>query len=195
MNENSKIIANPSMLQIGFSSFGMLFFSTIAYFLYDSEWVIHNQNDYIMIGILDALFCIFALVSLYMLLSSKKIELTNDTLLISYPFIFRTKIILFNDVCKVIEDNYNAEFSNKLRNFEAYKGRKITIELFESKKVVITSLEVTNYNLLASNLKNITSSYFKLRFENKNIKNTKGYGWLIFIIILTLGLIISLINK
>lgn len=195
MDENNKIIANPSILQIGFSFFGMLFSSTFAYLMYNSKWVIHNQTDYVMLSIFNAIFCLFALACLYMLLSSKKIELTNKTLSISYPYIFRKKIIDFNDICKVVEDNYNMESSHDFRKIEIYKGRKITLELFESKKIVITSFEITNYNVLANNLKNITKTYFKLRIENQNLKNIQGYGWLIFIAILTLGLLISVITE
>ncbi|MGA9637299.1 hypothetical protein [Flavobacterium sp.] len=104
-------------------------------------------------------------------------------------------MIDFNDISKVVESNYKVESSHNTSTFEVYKGRKITIEFFESKKLEITSLEITNYNLLAINLKNITKSYFKLRTENNNHKNASGYGWLIFIVFLTLGLVISLITK
>ncbi|MCC9070507.1 hypothetical protein LNQ49_02695 [Flavobacterium sp. F-65] len=195
MDENNRIIANPSTLQIGFSIFGMFFFSTIAYFIYDSEWIIDEESDNTLIWILISLFCFFALASFYMLLSSKRVELTAETLSITYPYIFQTKIIDFDDVRKVTEGNYNVQSSQDFRKVEIYNGRKITLELFESKKIVITSFEVTNYNLLASNLKNITRSYFKLRIENQNSKSTQGYGWLIFIVILTLGLLISVIGK
>ena len=195
MDEDHRITANPSALQIGFSIFGILFFSTIAFYIYDSEWIIDDETDNMMIWILISLFCFLAIACLYMLLVSKKVELTNETLSISYPYIFQTKTIDFDDVRKVTEENYKAQSSHDFRKIEIYNGRKITLEFFESKKIVITSFEVTNYNSLANNLKNITKTYFKLRIENQNMKSTQGYGWLIFIVILTLGLLISVIEK
>lgn len=195
MIENNKIIGYPSVLQIGFSFFGMLFSSAIAYLIYNSKSKINNQNDNIIIWILISIFCVFSLASLYMLLSSKKVELTNETLSISYPYIFRTKKIDFNEVVKVVESNYKVESSHNFSTFDIYNGQKITIEFSQSKKIEITSLEVSNYNLLATNLKNITKPYFKLRIENRNLRNTSGFGWLIFIALLTLGLVISLIKE
>jgi hypothetical protein len=195
MSENTKIIGNPSLLQIGFSLSGILFFSSITFYIYDSEWIIKEKSDSIMMWILVGLFGAFALVSLFMLLNSKKVILTNDTLTISYPLLFYIKNIDFNDVNKVREDNYNVKSSHDFSTIEVYNGKKIIIELFESKKIEITSFEVTNYKNLAKNLKNVTKSYYKLNIENDSLKNTQGYGWLIFIIILTFGLIIAIIRK
>jgi hypothetical protein len=195
MSENTKIIANPSLLQIGFSLSGILFFSSITFYIYDSEWIIKEKSDSIMMWILVGLFGAFALVSLFMLLNSKKVILTNETLTISYPLLFYIKNIDFNDVNKVREDNYNVKSSHDFSTIEVYNGKKIILELFESKKIEITSFEVTNYKNLAKNLTNITKSYYKINLENDSLKNTQGYGWLIFIIILTFGLIIAIIRK
>lgn len=195
MSEDIKIIANPSLLQIGFSLSGILFFSSITFYIYDSEWIIKEKSDSIMMWILAGLFGAFALVSLFMLLNSKKVILTNETLTISYPLLFYVKNIDFNDVNKVSEDNYNVKSSHDFSTIEVYNGKKIILELFESKKIEITSFEVTNYKNLAKNLKNITKSYYKINLENDSLKNTQGYGWLISIIILTFGLIIAIIRK
>jgi hypothetical protein len=195
MSENTKIIGNPSLLQIGFSLSGILFFSSITFYIYDSEWIIKEKSDSIMMWILVGLFGAFALVSLFMLLNSKKVILTNETLTISYPLLFYIKNIDFNDVNKVREDNYNVKSSHDFSTIEVYNGKKIILELFESKKIEITSFEVTNYKNLAKNLTNITKSYYKINLENDSLKNTQGYGWLIFIIILTFGLIIAIIRK
>jgi hypothetical protein len=195
MSENIKIIANPSLLQIGFSLSGILFFSSITFLIYDAEWEINEKSDSIMMWIILVLFGAFALASLFMLLKSKKVILTNETLTISYPLLFYIKKIDFNEVNKVREDNYNFKTSHDFSTIEVYNGKKITLELFESKKIVIISFEVTNYKNLSKNLRNITKSYYKMNIEKDTLKNTQGYGWLIFILILTFGLIISLIRK
>jgi len=192
---NNKIIANPSLLQIGFSIFGMLFFFSAAYLVYNPEVESYQKTDYRAMWVIISLFCFFAIGCLYMLLSSKKVELTDEFLSIEYPLLFKAKKVSLDDIKKVTESNYNVQSSHDFKTIEVYNGRQIKIEFFELKKLTITSFEVTNYKILAQNLKNVTKSYFKLHTENKNIKNSQGYGWLIFIIVLTVGLIISLIQK
>lgn len=195
MNEKDKIIANPSDLQIGSSIFFTFIYLIIAYYTYNAEWENNKQSDNTIILIVTIIICLFAVGSLYMLLSSKKVELTNEKLTISYPYIFRIKEIDINDIRKVKEDDYTMIYVQNYTKKDIYKGKKITLEFFESKKIVITSYEVTNYDLLASNLKNITKSYFKLKIENQNIKNSQNYGCIIFTVILILTIIIFAIEK
>ena len=195
MRGKMKIVANPSLLQVGFCMSGILFFSSIAFYIYNSEWILDDNSDKILIWILLSLFIFFALGSLYMLLNSKKVILTGETLTISYPLLFYKKNIDFDNVNKVREDNYKVKSSHNFSTIEVYNGKKTIVELFDSKKIVISSFEVTNYKNLAKNLRNITKSYYKINLEDDTIKNTQGYGWLVFILILTFGLIISIIQK
>ena len=192
---NNKIIANPSFLQIGFSIFGMLFFLSSAYLVYNPEVESYQKGDYLGMWIIISLFCFFALGCLYMLLCSKKVELTNEFLSIEYPLLFKTKKVSLDDIKKVSEGNHQINSSHDFSRIEVYNGKKITVDFFELKKITITSFEVSNYEILAQNLKNVTKSYFKLHTGNKSIKSYQGYGWLIFIIILTVGLVFSLIQK
>ena len=189
------IIGNPSLLQIGFSIMGFLFPSSIIFLICGSEWITNNDTETNLIWIIVFLFAFFAFGSLYMLFSSKRVTLTNTILTISYPLIFYKRNIDFEDVYKVRESKYSVQGSRDFSTFDIYSGNKIIIELYNSKKIVITSMEITNYTILAKNLKNITTSYFKLKSDSKNVKNTQGYGWLIFIIVLTFFLIFSLIQK
>lgn len=189
------IIGNPSLLQIGFSIMGFLFPSSIIFLICGSEWITNNDTETNLICIIVFLFAFFAFGSLYMLFSSKRVTLTNTILTISYPLIFYKRNIAFEDVYKVRESKYSVQGSRDFSTFDIYSGNKIIIELYNSKKIVITSMEITNYTILAKNLKNITTSYFKLKSDSKNVKNTQGYGWLIFIIVLTFFLIFSLIQK
>lgn len=189
------IIGNPSLLQIGFSIMGFLFPSTIIFLICSSEWKTHNDTETNLIWIMVFLFAFFALGSLFMLFSSKKVTLTNTILTISYPLIFYKRNIDFDDVYKVKETKYNIEGSRDFSTFDIYSGNKIIIELYNSKKIIVTSMEITNYTILAKNLKNITTSYFKLKRDSTNFKNSQGYGWLIFIIVLTFSLLFSLIQK
>ena len=192
---NNKIIANPSFLQIGFSIFGMLFFLSLAYLAYNSEVESYQKADYGAMRVIVSLFCFFAFGCLYMLLCSKKVEMTNEFLSIEYPLLFKTKKVSLDDIKKVSEGNHQINSSHDSSRIEVYNGRQITVEFFELKKITISSFEVSNYEILAQNLKNVTKSYFKLHTGNKSIKSYQGYGWLIFIIILTVGLVFSLIQK
>lgn len=189
------MIGNPSLLQIGFSIMGFLFPSSIIFLICGSEWITNNDSETNFIWIIVFLFAFFACGSLYMLFSSKRVTLTNTILTISYPLIFYKRNIDFEDVYKVRESKYNIQGSRGFSTFDIYSGNKIIIELYHSKKIVITSLEITNYTILAKNLKNITTSYFKLKSDFTTFKNTQGYGWLIFIIVLTFYLIFSLLQK
>ncbi len=165
MNSSNKIISNPSFLQIGVSVFSILFFSSLAYLMYDPKWDLKDNTDVIAMWIIIALFALFILGSFYMLFLSKKIELTNDYLLIEYPLLFHSKKFVLDDVKKVFEGDYNIKSSHNSRLFDVYNGKQITIEMFETKKIIITSFEVTNYKVLAKNLKNVTKSYFKLHID------------------------------
>lgn len=162
MNENTKITANPSLLQIGYSLCGILFFSSITYYIYDSEWRMKESSDSIMMWILISLFGLFVLINLYLLLNSKKVILTNESLIISYPFLFYRKNIDLNTISTVKEDDYIIRLSRNSSIIEIFNGKKTILKLYESKKIIITSFEVTNYKNLAENLRNITSSYFKI---------------------------------
>lgn len=189
------IIGNPSLLQIGFSIMGFLFTSSIIFLICSTDWITHNDTETNVIWIIVFLFAFLALGSLFMLFSSKKVILTNTTLTISYPLIFYKRNINFDDVYKVTETKYNIQGSRDFSTYDIYNGNKIIIELYNSKKTIVTSMEITNYTILAKNLKNITTSYFKLKSDYTNFKNSQGYGWLIFIIVLTFSLLFSLIQK
>ncbi|KIO54256.1 hypothetical protein [Flavobacterium hibernum] len=189
------IIGNPSLLQIGFSIMGFLFPSSIIFLICSSDWITRNDTETNLIWIIVSIFAFFALGSLFMLFSSKKVTLTNTELTISYPLIFYKRNIDFDDVYKVRETKYNIQGSQNFSTYDIYNGNKIIIELYNSKKIIVTSMEITNYTILAKNLKNITTSYFKLKSNYTNLKNSQGYGWLIFIIVLTFSLLFSLIQK
>ncbi len=191
MNENLKIEANLGLIQFIILLLGIIFFSSMAIFIYDSEWIIKKESDIIAMWVFVLVFCGFALWSLFVLLNSKKVILTNDLLTIYYPLIFRKKEINFTDIHKVKEDNYRI-YRPRLPVFGhrifaspiiMYVGKQTTIELYESKKIVITSFEITNYDDLARNLKNITSTYFKLKIEDK-LSKKNNLGFPLFIIII-----------
>lgn len=193
MNEPIKIVANPSLRQIGFSFTGILFFSSITFHVYHYHETLNKTSAYILFFVLLLFFGFCALWSLYVFLTSKKIILTDTSLTIAYPLLFRNKNIDFTEVKKVREDNYSESSYNHGSTSEFYKGKKTTIELFESKNIVITSFEIINYETLSKNLRNINKSYFKLNVEKVSKIDTQGYAVLIFVVIVTYCLFMAII--
>ncbi|MFB9076547.1 EbsA family protein [Flavobacterium procerum] len=200
MQDDIKIIANPSLFQVAIGLIAILFSGSFVFMIYAGGGLNGNDDTIILASkIMISLFCCFALLGLYLLLVTKKIILTNDQLIIRYPLLFKTKEIDIEEIKKVRIEKYNIKHSRNFSENEIYTGTKIVIEFFELKKIAITSLEVSNYKNLAHNLKNSTNSYFRIRaYEgNKNYGETKfiAYTWLVFCLLLTFGLIIALINK
>lgn len=192
VNEDHKIISVPSLLQIGYYLFGILFSLGLTYLLYISKSNPNEGQNEVVKGVIVFIFLSMALACTYMLLRSKKIVLTNKNLILSYPLLFYSKKIEFKNIKKVTEDNYKIESSHNFSQIDIYSGLKITIEFFDSKKIVINSMEITNYNLMSKNLKNTTRPYFKIVLQDKSQKNFQGYGYLLILVILTSGLLISL---
>ncbi len=199
MQYDNKIIANPSLFQVALGIIGILFSTSIAFLIHTNGVSDNDDTNRMASKIIISIFCCFALLCLYLLLVTKKIILTNDQLIIKYPLLFTTKKIDIEEIKKVRIEKYDIKHSQNFSETEIYKGTKIIVEFFELKKIVITSLEVSNYKNLAHNLKNTTNSYFKIRAceGNKNYNETKftAYLWLIFSILLTFGLILALIDK
>lgn len=199
MLHDNKIIANPSLFQVALGLISILFSGSFAFFIYTSAVEGNDDATRIALNIIITFFCCFALLSLYLLLVTKKIILTNNQLVIRYPLLFTTKKIDIEEIKKVRIEKYNINHSQNFSESEIYTGTKIIIEFFELKKVVITSLEVSNYKNLVHNLKNVTNSYFKIRAsdDNNKLSETKfaAYLWLVFAILVTFGLIIALIDK
>ena len=193
MSENQVIVANPSLRQIGFSFTGILFFSSITFHVYHYHETLNKASAYILFFVLLLFFGFCALWSLYVFLTSKKIILTNTSLTIAYPLLFRNKTIDFTEVKKVREDIYSESSYNHGSTSEFYKGKKTTIELFESKNIVITTFEIINYETLAKNLRNINKSYFKLNVDNVSKVDTQGYAVLIFVVVVTYCLLMAII--
>lgn len=200
MSENTKIIASPSLIQIAFGIISTLFPSGFVYLIYSSEIVGNDQTTKILYHLTAGFFILAAILSfIYMIVLSKKITLTNDLLEIYYPILFHTKKIYFEEIKKVSIKKYNIKSSHDFSTNEIYSGTKIVMELYESKNIEITSFEVSNYKNLAENLKNVTTSYFKIRIDqhNKTLNDTKiiVYFWLFLACVLTFGLFISVFKN
>lgn len=190
------IVGNPNLLLIGLGIFTLLLSVTIAYFTFNINYFIHYSTENIFVWVFALSILLFAALSIYMILTVKKVILTHTGLKISYPLLFSSRDIHFDDVCNVYDQDYDIKSSHNFKKYDIYKGKKTIIELYDAKNIVITSLEITNYAILAQNLKNITKPYFKIKAHYyDNIVNTQRYGWFVFWVFFIYFLIAYIIYK
>ena len=194
--DDTTIVGNPNLLLLGLGIFAFLLSITIAYFAFNPKYFTEINVENSLVWVFAGFIALFAFLSIYLVLTLKKVTLTNTGLNISYPFLNSSTDIIFDDVCKVYDQDYNIKGSHNYRLYDIYKGKKTIIEIYDAKNIVITSLEVTNYAILAQNLKNITKSYFKVKTHYyENIVNTQRYGWFVFWVFFIYFLIAYIIYK
>lgn len=194
--EEATIVGNPNLFLLAMGIFTFLLSATIAYYTFNPKYFIAVNVENIFVWVFAGLIALFAFLSIYMIFTLKKVTLTNTGLNVSYPFLKSSRDISFDDVCKVYDQGYDIKGSHNYRLYDIYKGKKTIIEIYDAKNIVITSLEVTNYAILAQNLKNITKSYFKIKTHYyDNIINTQRYGWFVFWVFFIYFLIAYIIYK
>lgn len=161
--EEVTITAKPSLFLVCVGFFGIILSLFIGFYTFNYNYFTAVNPENILIWIFSLLLVSFALLSLISILKTKKIVLTNTSLIVSTPFMFLERTISFDDVHKVYDQDYEIKRSENFRLKTIYSGKKTIIEFYDNKKLIITSLEVNNYAILSQNLKNITKSYFKIK--------------------------------
>lgn len=162
-NEDEIVVANPNSFLVVFGIFCAFLSAIIGYYTFNYKYFTEVNAESILIWIFAILLIFFAVLSIISIFSTKKVILTNTSLTISNPLLRATREIFFEDVYKVYDQDYLIQRSENFKLKTIYSGKKTIIELYDSEKIIITSLEVTNYPILAQNLKNITKSYFKIK--------------------------------
>lgn len=193
--DTTKIVGNPNLFLLGVAIWGFLFSVTLAYYTFNPKYFTAFTLENVFIWIYASLIVLFAILCVYSILTLKKVTLTNTSLTIEYPLLFSSRDISFDDVCKVYDQDYEIKGSRNYRLYNVYEGKKTIIELYEAGKISITSLEVTNYDVLAENLKNTTKSYFKIKTYHTDVINTQRYRWFVTIIVFIFFLAVYIIQK
>ncbi len=201
--ETNILTTSLSVKTIGFGLFGTIFFGAFTYMTRPTIWVIEKGTDgpvgLIIMCVTFGSFVFFASACLVMLLTVKTFVLTDKSFLIKRPLIFLTKAIPLTEIKSVTEGDFKINPSHAGRNINVYSGDKTIIELKNGKKIKYNSFEISDYYIFNGELqrvrrniktKNATNAYT----ANKNNKYS-GYGWLIFLIVLTLGLVYALIRQ
>ncbi|UOK42158.1 MULTISPECIES: hypothetical protein [Flavobacterium] len=186
-----------SFLTIGFGLIGAVFMIALSLPLLLSKWSKSSDNvNLIICWIIIGCFWLVSLLCLYILFNVKTFTLTNKNLIINRPLLFLNLKIPLENIKSINEEDYEINSAANSRKINVYNGEKMTLELQNGKKVIFTSFEISEYDDLVQNLKNI-----KLNVNHNGIiKNDHSnkfqvYPLLLFLIILTMIIIFSLIKE
>jgi hypothetical protein len=198
--EITMLKTKPSLRTIGWGLFGALLFGTFTYQVSSIVWTVsEGTNDIIdmIIGVVIlGMFIFFTIGSLWTFLSIKTIVLTNKNLIIKRPFLLLKNTVPIENIRKITESKYKINPKVRGSNYEIYKGKQILIECFNGKSILLNSFEISDYYLFVSKLKKLKSDKINnFNENNENLKNdNQGIGWLLFVILFTIGLIYSIIK-
>lgn len=200
-NNNIILTTKPSIRAIGFGLVGALFFGAFVYLMTSWEWTVADGTDYktgmIIMWITLGVFVFFTLACLWSILTIKTIVLTSNTLIIKRPFLLLKKTVPIDNIRQVTESTLKINPTVRWTTYNVYDGKKILIEFFQGKSILLNSFEIVDFY-------NLTMQLNKLRYNknnnfddfNKDLKNeNQGYGWLVVISLLTIGLIYSIIRQ
>ena len=197
------MIIRPSVKTIGYSLFGTIFFGAFVYLMLPpSEWKVAEGTDYttgmVILWMLLGIFVFFSTACFLLLLSIKTIVLTDKNLIIKRPLLLIKLTIPLSNIKNIVDEEYKINSSHGWSTFHIFSGDQIIIELKNGKKKKFNSFEMSDYYLLTKNLNKLLRSNNKLKFvdnENQLTNKQEGYGWLVFVILLTFGLIYSIFRQ
>jgi hypothetical protein len=200
-NNTIILTTRPSLRTIGFGLFGALFFGAIVYLMTSLKWTVADGTDFktgmTIMWIILGVFVFFTIGCLWTILTIKTIVLTSKNLIIKRPFLLLKKTVPLDNIRQVTESTFKINPTVRWTTYNVYEGKQILIECFQGKSILLNSFEILDYY-------NLTKQLNKLRREknnnsddhNEDLKNeNQGYGWLVFVALLTIGLIYSIIKQ
>ena len=159
-----------------------------------------DKNARIAMYVIDFVFLIFSLGSLYYFLKTQIVKLTNKHLIISYQFLPFSKKILIEDIKGFIQTQKSIIYSNRLfdKGLEIYTIFEIFINLKDGKKIKTYSLSDYDYKEIQKLTEKIKRGEGKFQVEKISnielvIKNIPMILFLIMMFILIGGLSNALI--
>jgi hypothetical protein len=200
-SNNIILTTKPSIRTIGFGLVGTLFFGAFVYLMTSLEWTVADGTDYktgmIIMWIILGVFVFFALGCLWSILTIKTIVLTSKTLIIKRPFLLLKKTVPLDNIRQVTESTFKINPTVRWTTYNVYDGKKILIECFQGKSILLNSFEISDYYNLTKQLNKLRrNKNSNLDDNSEDLKNeNQGYGWLVFISLLTIGLIYSIIRQ
>ena len=185
----------PNPLSIFFGLAGTLFFAFIANLTYNSQFTVINKIDTniekIIFYSIFGIFIILSIWSLILILKTKIVTLTNQSLIIKQPLLFFKQVIPLKSIIEITEQDFNINPKVKYTTYKIHNGQQCNLELNNGKNIKLNSFEILEYEEL---IKKIQIARNRAPENSNSIKN-EGWGILIIIILITIGLIIATIFK
>lgn len=201
--ETNILTTSLSLKTIGFGLFGTVFFGAFAYMALPTRKMtvegVSYETGMVIAWTVFGVFVFFASSCFVMLMTVRTFVLTNKFFIIKRPLLFLTKTIQLTEIKSATERNLKINPSHAGRNINVYSGDKTILELKNGKKIKYNSFEIPNYYIFNGELQRA-----RRNIKTKNATNTSsaykgnkyaGYGWLIFLIVLTIGLVYSIIRQ
>jgi len=201
--ETNILTTSLNLKTIGFGLFGTIFFGAFAYMALPTNKMtvegVSYETGMVIAWTVFGVFVFFAASCFVMLITVRTFVLTDKFILIKRPLLFLTKTIPLTEIKNVTEGYFKINPSHAGRNINVYSGDKTILELKNGKKIKYNSFEISDYYIFNVELQRVRRT---LKTKNATNSNTayednknSGYGWLIFLIVLTLGLVYALIRQ
>lgn len=146
------VIGVSASIGFGFLDYGLAF----------SKWDFNNVSHITGYAIQFSFIAIVTLMlgsGLWTIIGFKLYWLTDEELFVIRPLIFSRRVIELSDIVKVYNEDYTIKISDNKKLFEkdkdrleVYRGRKVIILLKNGKKLELTSLEVSGYKELSTQI-------------------------------------------
>ena len=187
----------PNPLSIFFGFIGAIFFGLMAYLTYNTQYTAKNkidtQTEIILLYSILGIFIFFCFWSLTLILKAKIITLTKQDLIVQQPFLFIKKIVPLNNINEIYESEFKVNPRIKNSTYNIHNGKQCTLKLSNGKQIKFNSFELIEYQDLYKKLL-ISINRTTENTNSINIKN-EGWGILIIIALISLGLAASIILK
>ena len=174
------------MTLLGFMFFGLFFWLT-----YSSA---KNNFNFLVISLLTV-FATFSLSSLFYFLTIKIIKLKSQSLEVSYFILPFKKTIMFKDIrnmeqnTKAVKALYGVGFKTRY----VYSDNSTIINLTDNKPIKLNSIGQLDFENLYKTYNKLRRGEGKIKAQENSflpylIDNLDGILWVLFLLILTIGL-------
>ena len=149
--------ATPNYFFVFVMAIGVFFSMVFAWKIWPERIDVQGvsrSTGYIVITVLTAISFALSVLCFMLIICSKVIYLTTDSIIITMPLVFYKRVIMLNEVKYMVENDERINMSNNTfsRNLMTI-GHNTTLELTDGKKVNISSLQVWRYDELIKKIK------------------------------------------
>ncbi|MDN3676337.1 hypothetical protein QWY90_03315 [Flavobacterium paronense] len=130
---------------IGIIAFGYSAIATIVFPMKSDNNFLDANDLLVLKWIVFGAFTLVFIGCSYQFLSVKIFSLTNQNIIIDYPFLFIKKTIPISTIKRVLDKNNIYMLSRINWNNAIYKEKETTIEFFNGEKITIDLSGATNY--------------------------------------------------